>query len=286
MDISKTFNEYQPLLFSIAYRMLGTVMDAEDIVQEVFLRWSRASQGEIEKPRAWLSAVTTRLCIDQLRSARVKREEYIGPWLPEPLMMESPPDPTILAESLSTGFLVLLENLNPVERAVYLLREVFDYEYAEITSIVEKSEANCRQLVSRAKKYLRERRPRFEPDPEEGQRLTQQFMQTVLDGDMNGLLDMLADDIVVYSDGGGKAFAAKIPVVGAEKVARFFFGIARNVPESFEYKRALVNNLPGMVLFVNGAPQSVWAFFFDQGRLRNVYAVSNPDKLGNISDLQ
>ena len=262
--LADPYSKHRPLLFSIAYRMLGTVMDAEDMLQETYIKWSRATPGEIENPRAWLSAVITRLCIDHLRSARVKREEYIGPWLPEPLMTENPTDPTVLAESLATGFLVLLENLNPVERAVYLLRTVFDYDYREIAEIVEKSEANCRQLVSRAKRYLRERRPRFQPDPAEGARLTQQFMQTILDGDMNRLLDMLADDIVVYSDGGGKVFAAKIPVVGPAKVARFFLGLARQAPAGVEIRPALVNHLPGVILFANGTPQSVWAFQFDQ----------------------
>ena len=267
--------------------MLGTVMDAEDILQEAFLRWQRAPAAEVDNPRAYLSAVVTRLCIDQLRSARVQREEYIGPWLPEPLIMTNPAhiESTILAESLSTAFLVLLENLNPVERAVYLLREVFDYDYAEIANIVDKSEDNCRQVFSRAKRYITERRPRFEPDPVQEQRLMGRFMETVSTGDMDGLLEILAQDIVVYSDGGGKAFAAKKPVVGVERVSRFFFGLVKHIPHGWEMRFARSNGLPALINLIDGVPHSVMAFQIFDGRIQNVFVVVNPDKLRGIQSI-
>ncbi|GAB4578292.1 MAG: RNA polymerase sigma-70 factor [Anaerolineales bacterium] len=284
MPPTDSFTSYRPLLFSIAYRMLGTVMDAEDVLQEAFLRWQRAPVEEVDNPRAYLSAVVTRLCIDHLRSARVQREEYIGPWLPEPLIMNDPAplEATILAESLSTAFLVLLENLNPVERAVYLLREVFDYDYAEIAKIVDKSEENCRQVFSRAKKYITERRPRFEPDPAQEQRLMGRFMETLASGDMDGLLEILAQEIVVYSDGGGKAFAAKKPVVGVVKVARFFFGLVKQIPPGWEVRFARSNGLPALVNLINGVPHSVMAFQMFDGRIQNVFVVVNPEKLRGV----
>ena len=284
MDRAEIFNSYRPLLFSIAYRMLGTVMDAEDMLQETFLRWQRASVENVENPRAFLSAVVTRLCIDQLRSVRVQREEYIGPWLPEPLMMSEPTqlDSMILAESISTAFLILLENLNPVERAVYLLHEVFDYDYAEIAQIVHKTEDNCRQLFSRAKKYITERRPRFEPDREQNERLLFTFQRAIANGDMNGLLEILAEDIVLYSDGGGKVSAARKPVLGSKRVARFFFGIAKRLPLGLQIRFVQVNGLPGFVNYIYKTATSVYAFQILDGRIQNVFAVSNPEKLKRI----
>ncbi len=284
MDRSEVFTSYRPLLFSIAYRMLGTVMDAEDILQETFLRWQQSSTENVENPRAFLSAVVTRLCIDQLRSARRQREEYIGPWLPEPFIANEPSqlDSVIMSESLSMAFLVLLEKLNPVERAVYLLHEVFDYDYAEIAYIVGKSEENCRQLFSRAKKYIVERRPRFQTNSEQDQRLLLQFQRALSDGDMNGLLETLAEDIVLYSDGGGKVTAARNPVRGSKKVAQFFLGIAKKAPPGLEVRFALVNGLPGCVNYFNNSPLNVFAFQIIDGRIQNIFGVSNPEKLKRI----
>jgi len=285
MNSADPFPSYRPLLFSIAYRMLGSVMDAEDMLQETFLRWQRAPVEEVENPRAYLSTVVTRLCIDQLRSARVQREEYIGPWLPEPLIMNDPAplESTILAETLSTAFLVLLENLNPVERAVYLLREVFDYDYAEIAHITSKTEANCRQLFSRAKRYITERRPRFDTDPAQETRLLTQFTQTILSGDMNGLLETLAADIVLYSDGGGVVAAARSPISSAEKVAHLYLHSFRLVPTDVIFHLARINGLPGVVGFYSdGRPYCAMAFHIEGRKIRTIYQVLNPEKLRGI----
>ena len=221
--------ELRPLLFSIAYRMLGSASDAEDIVQEAFLRFHRETGAgtEVESPKSYLSAVTTRLCIDHLRSARVRRESYVGTWLPEPLLTEETSDAERHAEtadSLSMGFLVLLESLTPVERAVFLLREVFEYDYDEIASVVGKNEENCRQIAVRARRQVQAGRPRFEASKAERDELGRRFFAAAAEGDVEGLVSMLAADVVAYADGGGKAFAFPRPVHGREKVARLLPG--------------------------------------------------------------
>lgn len=285
MERIAVFEPYRPLLFSIAYRMLGSGMDAEDMVQETFLRWQRASGDEVRSPKAYLSAVITRLCIDQLRSARIQRETYFGPWLPEPLLTEHPPgaaDTAALAESLSLAFLVLLESLSPVERAVFLLREVFEYDYAEIASIVDKSEANCRQMVKRARERIVERRPRFDVAPEAQARLMQQFALACANGDIEGLLALFADDIAIYSDGGGKAHAALNPVYGPVNAARFLLGVLQKVPPSFTIRLANVNGQSGFIGYVNDRPHIVIGFNLAAGRIRAIYNILNPDKLRSI----
>ena len=216
---TEDFERHRSLLFSIAYRMLGSVTDAEDIVQETYLRWQEMPDTVVRSLKSYLSAVVTRLSIDRLRSARAHREEYVGPWLPEPLVLnrvEEGADLIQLDESLSMAFLVLLESLNPVERAVFLLREVFDYEYEEISRIVGKSEANCRQITRRARQSVAARRPRFESSPEQEERLTQRFVDTCMSGDMEGLLELLSEDVTLWSDGGGKVAAASYPIHGPE----------------------------------------------------------------------
>jgi RNA polymerase sigma-70 factor (ECF subfamily) len=282
MDRAETFDSYRPLLFSIAYRMLGSAMDAEDMVQETFLRWESVA-GVIESPKAYLSAIITRLCIDHLRSAKVQREEYIGPWLPEPIMTETPADSAVLAESLSIAFLVVLERLLPVERAVFLLREVFDYGYAEIARIVNKSEANCRQMVKRAKEHLAAQRPRFEVRREERERLLFQFGQACADGDMQGLLALFSDDIIAYSDGGGKVSSARNPIFGRDRVARFILGVARKRPEGAVLGWSIVNGQPALVTHVGGEPYSVLAFDIAEGRIRRIFSILNPQKLTRIA---
>ncbi|MGH2690390.1 MAG: RNA polymerase sigma factor SigJ, partial [Actinomycetota bacterium] len=233
MSDPEVFAGLRPLLFSIAYRMLGSVTDAEDMVQEAFLRWDRVPDGEVASPKAYLSAVVTRLCIDHLRSARVAREAYVGPWLPDPILTAaadpgtSGEDRALLADSLSMAFLVLLESLSPVERAVFLLRETFGYDYAEIATIVGRSEANCRQIAVRARKQLEARRPRFAASPETRDEITGRFVHAAETGDMGALLDLLSDDIVLWSDGGGKVRAARNPVLGAANVARLLLGLVR-----------------------------------------------------------
>ena len=277
------FERHRSLLFSIAYRMLGSVADAEDIVQDAYLRWQRASEIEVRSPKSYLSAVVTRLSIDWLRSAR--REEYVGPWLPEPLVSDRSEElaaPTGLDDSLSMAFLVLLESLNPVERAVFLLREVFNYDYEEISRIVGKSEDNCRQIARRARHFVGERRPRFERSPEQEERLTQQFVETCMSGDMEGLVSLLSDDIILWSDGGGKIAAATYPIHGPERVARFLLGVLRTVPPAFSARPTRVNGGPGVVGYVDGHPTSVVALDVADGRLRGVRIVVNPEKLRAI----
>ena len=282
MTRTEGFERYRSLLFSIAYRMLGSVADAEDIVQEAYLRWREAPQAEVRSPKSYLSAVVTRLSIDRLRSARVQREEYVGPWLPEPLVSEGTEevsDSIELDESLSMAFLVLLESLNPVERAVFLLREVFDYDYEEISHIVGRSEANCRQIARRARQAVAARRPRFERSPEQEERLTERFVEACMSGDMDGLVGLLSEDVTLWSDGGGKVAAAPYPIHGPESVARFLLGVLRMVPPGFSARPAWINGGPGVVGYVDGHPTSVVALDVADGRLRSVHIVVNPEKL-------
>ena len=281
---SAVFTEFRPLLFAIAYRMLGSAMDAEDVVQEAYLRWQDAEGTDVRSPRAYLATIVTRLAINHLRSARVQRESYVGPWLPEPLMTEHAPDASRhieLAESLSMAFLVLLERLSPTERAVFLLHEVFDFEYAEIARIVDKTEANCRQLLSRAKKHVGVPRARFQASPQAAQRLVERFTRAATGGQMDELLAVLADDITLWADGGGKAPGAALkPVHGADSVARFIVGFTRRfVPQSRVLRPAEINGQPGFVSYVSGAPVAALVLDIRRDRIRTIYAVGNPDKL-------
>ncbi len=288
-DPSAVFGRHRPLLFSIAYGMLGSVMDAEDVVQEAYVRWQRAPTAEVRSPKAYLSATVTRLCVDQLRSARSRREEYVGPWLPEPLLADTTEgeEPNDLDEALSVAFLVLLESLTPVERAVFLLREVFDYDYAEVSRTVGKSETNCRQISRRARLSVAAHRPRFESSPEEEERLSQGFAAACMSGDMEGLLALLSRDVTLYSDGGGKTRAALNPIRGPEKVARFLAGVLRKAPPGLVVRRASVNGRPGFVgYFGDGRPQSVTTFEVADGKIRAIRLVVNPDKLGRVPPLR
>src|SRR5215471_5934964 len=277
------FHAQRPRLFSIAYRMLGSVADAEDILQDAFIRWQQSSVTEIQSPEAFLVTIVSRLCINHLHSARVKREEYFGQWLPEPILTApattSFPDPK-MDDSLSMAFLVLLERLTPLERAVFLLREVFDYDYAEVAQILGQSEVNCRKIFSRAKQHAMNDRPRFDASPDEQQRLLQQFIEATSHGDMQGLLALLSEDVVLYTDGGGKANAVPNPVRGAEHVARFFM----EAPKKFMPKDAVrsfteINGQPGIVVHHEGKVFGVLTMDAGEGRIRNIYIVSNPDKL-------
>jgi len=283
------FEEHHPLLFSIAYRMLGTRADAEDMVQETFLRWQKASDTEIRDPRAFLATVITRLCINQLQSFRVQREQYFGQWLPEPLPTgvspEAVPMPGIDG-SLSMAFLMLLERLTPIERAVFLLREVFEYQYAEIARTLSQSEANCRQILKRAKQHIAKDRPRFEVSREQQEKLLQQFLETSVQGDMQGLLALLSEDVVLYTDGGGKATAVPNPIYGAERVARFFLGAREKlIPKEVVRCLAEINGQPAVVAYHQGRAFGVLAMDAAEGRIRNIYIVRNPDKLRKIQNL-
>ena len=283
--MTEPFDQYRPYLFAIAYRMLGSVMDAEDMVQETFLRWQAADRPEVNSPKAYLATIISRLCIDQLRDPGRTRESYIGPWLPEPLIMAYPPTDD-LTDTLSMAFLLLLEQLSPTERAVFLLREVFDYDYGEVAQMVDKSEANCRQMVRRAREHLAAGRPRFRPGREEQERLTLQFVRTCTEGDMEGLLNLLANDITAWSDGGGKVTAARQPIQGAEKVARLILGLMRKIPAGLITRFALVNDDPGFIYYLEGKAILVMALEIGEGRIQNIRSIINPDKLSRIPPLE
>ena len=277
-----TFERQRPKLFGIAYRMLGSVMDAEDVVQDALVRWLQLPDvSSVESPEAYLATMVSRRGIDVLRSARVTREQYIGPWLPEPLVTDPAADPaeaSVQADSLSTAFLVLLETLSPTERAAFLLREVFGYDYGEVARIVGVGEANARKLVQRARERIEARRPRFEATPEQHARLLDEFMWATTRGDLDGLVGMLATDVTLYADGGGKVTAARNPIDGAERVARFLIGIAPNVlPGS---TRVLTLNGRAAVAAYDGEHRLfVVTLDVADDRVRGVYVTANPDKL-------
>jgi RNA polymerase sigma-70 factor (TIGR02957 family) len=289
------YAEYRPLMFSIAYRMTGGVADAEDIVQEAFLRLTRALRDgtAIAEPRAFLATVTTRLAISHLRSARVRRESYVGAWLPEPLVASGEPDPADAAEmsdSLSMAFLVLLESLAPAERAVFLLHEVFGYGYREIAEITGKSEPACRQIAARARQHIGAGRPRFEASREQREEVARRFFAAAAGGDLAGLLELLAPDVVSVGDGGGKAWAAARPLHGRDRVARFMLGLARRGPAlRIRFELAWVNGQPGAVTY-DGHDRVVNVFALDiaDGLVHAIRSVTNPDKLrhlGPVSDV-
>ncbi|HEX2043518.1 MAG TPA: RNA polymerase sigma-70 factor [Acidimicrobiales bacterium] len=285
--------DLRPLLFSIAYRMVGSVSEAEDVVQEAYLRLRRATDAgtRIESPKAYLASITTRLAIDHLRSARVRRESYVGPWLPEPLVVEPGPEDLVeVADSLSTAFLVLLETLSPVERAVFLLHEVFGYGYDEVAEIVGRTEDNCRQILSRARRHIEARRPRFTPSPDERDALARQFLLASEAGDVDGLVRLLADDVAFYSDGGSRAAAALRPVRGRQPVGRLLGGLLARVRElGLRFRPALVNGQPGaLVLDPEDKVFGVYALDIVDGTVATIWSVVNPEKLrhlGPVSDL-
>jgi RNA polymerase sigma-70 factor (TIGR02957 family) len=286
--MSDLLEELRPKAFAIAYRMLGSVSDAEDVVQEGLLRLHRAMQEEaITSPQAYLATVVTRLCIDELRSARVRRESYIGEWLPEPLIDTgaSAADRPELAESLGTAFLVLLETLSPEQRAVFLLRDVFDYEYGEIAAIVGKSEAACRQLAVRARGRVLERRPRFDVRPEQQETLASRFFAAIEQGEMDALEALLAEEVSLHGDGGGKAPALAQALHGRTAVARALLNWRRAGERAggFTVEPAWVNGQPGaLIRSPEGAVLSVWSLEISQERITAVRAVVNPDKLRHI----
>jgi RNA polymerase sigma-70 factor, ECF subfamily len=284
-----TFDQYRSLLFSVAYRMLGSVADAEDMLQETFIRWQQAPDDEIRSPRAFLVTIISRLCINHLQSARVQREEYVGQWLPEPIVTDPGSDPLGIIrvdESLSMAFLVLLERLTPVERAVFLLREVFEYEYSEIAAVLGQSEANCRQILRRARQHVSEMRPRFKASARKQSDLLENFLKAAESGDLDGLVALLSRDVVLHSDGGGKAIAVPNLVHGADKVARGVVGALRKlVPKEVVRRITQINGAPGVVSYLNGKPFSVFTLDTVDGRIRAIYIVTNPEKLSRLPEL-
>ena len=277
-----TSEDLRPLMMSIAYRMVGSFSEAEDIVQEAFLRLHET--GDVESPKAWLSTVVTRLSIDHLRSARVRREQYPGTWLPEPVLADPAPDAAMRAESLSLAVLVLLESLTPVERAVFVLREAFDYGYDEIAEIVDKSQDNVRQLALRARRHVDERRPRFEPSREQRDELARRFVAALMEGETEPLVELLAEDAAFYGDGGGKA-PALAEAHGRDRLARALAGFGRvGARRGASVRVAEINGQPGVLGFeADGTLVAAWELQISDGAIQAIYGVVNPDKLAHIS---
>ena len=278
------FEAHRGRLWGVAYRMLGSRADADDMVQEAYLRWHGAPTAEVRTPEAWLVTTTTRLCIDRLRQLRTEREAYIGPWLPEPLVEEAPAADaaTELASDLSMAFLALLERLAPEERAAFLLHDVFESDYDEIAGALGKSEAACRQIVSRARRRVREERPRVQVSAAVRERLVESFMRAIELRDRDALLALFADEAALTSDGGGKAKAAHKVVRGGASVVRFLLGVLRVAHGHLELEKVVVNGETGLAVRVDGQLVSVMSFATDGRRILGVYSVLNPDKLRGV----
>lgn len=286
IDTATTFENERGHLFGVAYRMLGSAAEAEDILQEAFVRYVEA-KIDADSPRAYLTTVVVRLCLDHLKSARARRETYVGPWLPEPLVSSQEPVPgpdarTELAESLSLAFLVLLERLSPLERAAFLLREVFEQPFDEVARVIGTSEAACRQLVARARAHVDENRPRYEPTHEKKHALLAAFLAACASADPSALARVLAADVVVRSDGGGKAHAARKPVIGRDRVVRFILGVLKKAPPEAGVELAWINGQPGFVLRDAHGLTSVVTLTVGDDAVQDVWIVVNPDKLARV----
>ena len=285
----ESFETYRTYLFSIAYRMLGSAMDAEDVVQETYLRYRATPPETIHSLKAYLTTILTRLCMDQLQLARRKREVYVGPWLPEPILTTEtaetgdPEKRVEMEESISLAFLVLLEQLQPFERAVFLLREVFGYEFAEIATMLDKSEAACRRSFSRAKLHLREHRPRFPASPQTHQQLLTSYFQAVQTGEITALQDLLAEDVTLWADGGGKIKQAALrPIRGRDAVARFSLGTKRFWPEDSRIELEEVNGQAALVVRTGEKPFAILAIDVADGQIQTIRVIANPEKLARI----
>jgi RNA polymerase sigma-70 factor, ECF subfamily len=293
-DVADAYVDLRPLLFSIAYRMLGSVGEAEDVVQDAFIRYQRAIAEDtvVDSPKSYLSAVVTRLAIDQLRSARVRRETYLGEWLPEPLVTDAGAgDPAAAAEqadSLSMSFLLLLERLTPVERAIFLLHDVFDYDFTEVGRIVGRTPATCRQHAVRARRFIAENRPRFDADEAERDELLRGFLAAADRGDVDGLIGLLAEDVIVHGDGGGKVPQWSQPIAGAARAARMFAALGRQIRRvgaTLELHR--INGQPGALYRgPRGGVMSVMSFEIVDGRIATVRSIVNPDKLDHLGAVE
>lgn len=289
-SVVEQFEELRPRLFAIAYRMLSSASEAEDVVQDAFLRFDQARPDGLRSPAAWLTAVVTNLCLDRLRSARARREQYVGPWLPEPVLTGDgsgpggalgPLETAEQRDSVSFAFLLLLERLNPRERAVFVLREAFAYGYDEIARILGLSEANCRQLYHRARQHVSEERARFEPSPRRRRELVERFIAAAEGGDLKALEALFAEDVTMWGDGGGKVAAARRPLVGIAEVLRFLATLSERYAGTLSLRPAELNGAPGMLVFMDGKLDSAWSFDTDAegGRITAIRGVRNPDKL-------
>jgi RNA polymerase sigma-70 factor (ECF subfamily) len=285
MERTEVFEQHRGRLYGIAYRMLGSRAEADDIVQEAWLRWARAGH-DIRAPEAWLVTATTRLCIDRLRELRAEREHYVGPWLPEPLTLDAAPPAdraTELASDLSVAFLAVLERLAPEERAAFLLHDLFDSDYGDIAQILGKSEAACRQIVSRARRRVREDQPRVQVSAEARSRLLHRLVEAVQTQDPSKLIDVLAAEASWTSDGGGKTKAAKKVVRGAEHVARFATGVFHRYLAQLEFRDLVINGEAGIGAFFQGRLLSVISIRTDGQRILDVFSILNPDKLRGLA---
>ncbi|HEX5566850.1 MAG TPA: RNA polymerase sigma-70 factor [Streptomyces sp.] len=287
-EATEVFEQHRPVLLGVAYRMLGRVADAEDIVQEAWLRWSGADRGAVREPRSYLVRITTRLAIDRLQQIKTRHEAYVGPWLPEPLVTDyghTVPDTAervVLAETVSLAVLVVLESLSPLERAVFVLREAFGLPHAEIAEILDRSETAVRQLATRARRHVAERTPRFEADPEQRRTLTERFLTAATSGDLDGLLAVLAPDVRLVGDGGGKTRAPLRPIVSAAKVARSLAAVGRRpVPEP-EITLLELNGGPAVFATSEGRPYAAFSLDVADGLIQSVYIIINPDKLAHL----
>jgi len=285
-DLPALFERYRPRLFALAYRMLGTRADAEDALQDAYMRWHQAGGRHIASVEAWLVTVVTRLCIDKLRAARTEREVYVGPWLPEPIVESTSGTEAQaeLASSLSTAFLLLMERLAAEERAAFLLHDVFETEYTEISRILTKSATACRQLVSRARKRLRDNRPRIDVNPDAVRALLDRFVRAVHAQDRDALLDLFAREAAWTSDGGGKARAARKVIHGRESIVRFVLGVLARRSDRFAFDPAIINGEPGLVLTRYGEGFAAMSVSTDGAQIVDVFIVLNPDKLRFADD--
>ena len=281
-DAEASFAAVRPRLFAIAYRMLGTRADADDVVQDAWLRWHASAQDSVQTPEAWLVTIATRLAIDRLRSRKAEREAYIGWWLPEPLVELDERTPEAMAElssDVSVAFMWVLERLAPEERAAFLLRQVFDQDYADIAAMLDKTQAACRQLVHRAQERVRAQQPRFAVEPEIHRALLGRFMQAAASGDRAAMKSLMADEVSLVSDGGGKAKAFLRVLHGAGRVAGVYWSLEHAFPGRVAYRQARVNGEPGLLRYVEGRLESAHAFIVDEGRIVAAFVIRNPDKL-------
>jgi RNA polymerase sigma-70 factor (ECF subfamily) len=280
--MSEDFEPHRRFLVGLAYRMLGSIAEAEDIVQDAYLRWATIDRAAIEQPRAYLARIVSRLCLDRMKSAAHRREAYVGTWLPEPLVGEPGEQ---LADDLSVALLVTLERLSPLERAAFLLHDVFDMDYGDIADVLERSEPACRQLAARGREHVRDERPRFAVTDEERTRVGDAFHAAMVTGDLDALAKTLADDAVFYSDGGGKKLAALNPIYGRDKILRLLVGLSgkRAIPTPDQIERVQINGLPGFVLRTEEGPETL-ALEVAGDRVVAIYTVRNPDKLRHIAE--
>ena len=287
MSEAALFEAQRARLIRLAYRMLGSLAEAEDVAQDAWLRWSAADREAIDAPAAWLTRTVTRLCLDRLGSARARRETYVGPWLPEPLIEAAWSDPLERAEEVSVAFLLALQRLSPLERAAFLLHDVFETDHATLAGVLGRSEAACRQLVSRARSHVKEGRPRFEVAPDQAEKLARAFMAAAASGDTAAMTALLAEDCVLISDGGGKRSAALRPLVGPEDIVRLITGLAWRRPDRVGeiVRPARINGAPGLVLRDAEGVQTIAFEPGPDGRLAAIYIVRNPDKLRGVATL-